>query len=115
MEIVVVFRYPDITDLDSTEATFAIDSLTDSITSAGVDCDSWHIDEALGDVPSASGQCPPVVDGKVAAAAPDLLAALRLCCERLAEWVYRGSPDDDDFEAVKAARQAIAKAEGRSE
>lgn len=52
--------------------------------------------------------------GRLFAAAPDLLAALRLCCECLAEWVDSGSLYDDDLEAVKAARKAIAKAEGRS-
>jgi hypothetical protein len=50
MEVVVVFRYPEIADPGSEEATFAIDSLTDSLKSAGVDCDSWHIEEAFGEV-----------------------------------------------------------------
>lgn len=46
------------------------------------------------------------------AAAPELLAALRQCAALLGEWVDSGSPDDADFEAVKAARKAIKKAEG---
>lgn len=50
MEVVVVFSYPSIDDPDSQEATFAIDSLTESLNFAGVDCDSWHIEEAFGEV-----------------------------------------------------------------
>lgn len=49
MEIVVVFRYQDIADPDSDEATAAVESLTIDLKNAGVDCDSWHIDEVLGD------------------------------------------------------------------
>lgn len=47
MEIVVVFRYPDITDPDSDAATAAVDSLTIDLKNAGVDCDSWHIEEVF--------------------------------------------------------------------
>lgn len=49
MEIVVVFCYPEITDVDGEEATAAVESLTIDLKNAGVDCDSWHIDEVLGD------------------------------------------------------------------
>lgn len=49
MEVVVVFRYPDIADPDGAEATAAIDALTIELTNAGVDCDSWHIAEVLAD------------------------------------------------------------------
>lgn len=49
MEIVVVFRYPDITDPDSVEATLAIEQVTEAVESAGVDCDSWHIADAFGE------------------------------------------------------------------
>lgn len=48
MEIVVVFRYPDISDPDSSEADLAVEGLTIDLKNAGVDCDSWHIDEVLG-------------------------------------------------------------------
>lgn len=47
MEIVVVFRYPDIADPDSDEADAAVESLTIDLESAGVDCDSWYIDDVL--------------------------------------------------------------------
>jgi len=49
MEIVVVFHYPDIADPDSDEATAAVESLTSDLKNAGVDCDTWHIEEVLGD------------------------------------------------------------------
>jgi hypothetical protein len=47
MEIVVVFRYPDIADCESEQATFALAALEESITAAGIDCDSWHIEEVF--------------------------------------------------------------------
>ncbi len=47
MEIVIVFRYPDIADCESDEATFALAALEESITAAGIDCDSWHIEEVF--------------------------------------------------------------------
>lgn len=50
MEIVVVFRYPDITDVESQDATNAIAILEDELKAAGIDCDSWHVEEVLGDV-----------------------------------------------------------------
>lgn len=56
MEIVVVFRYPDITDPDSEEATLAIEQVTEAVESAGVDCDSWHIEEVLGDAIDMEGE-----------------------------------------------------------
>jgi hypothetical protein len=49
MEVLVVFRYPDISDPGGADATWAIDSLTESLKGAGVDCDSWHIEEAFSD------------------------------------------------------------------
>jgi len=49
MEIVVVFCYPDITAPDSDDATAAVESLTIDLKNAGVDCDSWHIEDVLGD------------------------------------------------------------------
>ena len=48
MEILVVFRYPDIADPGSTEASQAVEGLTLDLKNAGVDCDSWHIEEVLG-------------------------------------------------------------------
>ncbi len=56
MEIVVVFRYPDIADPGSDEATAAVDSLTIDLKNAGVDCDSWHIAEVLGDAIDMEGE-----------------------------------------------------------
>jgi hypothetical protein len=49
MDIVVVFRFPDITDPDSDAADLAMESLTIDLKNAGIDCDSWHIEDALGD------------------------------------------------------------------
>ena len=47
MEILIVFRYPDIADCESEQATFALAALEESITAAGIDCDSWHIEEVF--------------------------------------------------------------------
>ena len=51
MDIVVVFRFPEIADLDGAEAAAAVDLVTLQIKEAGIDCESWHIDEVLGDTP----------------------------------------------------------------
>lgn len=48
MEIVVVFRYPDITDVEGQDATNAIAILEDELKAAGIDCDTWHVEEVLG-------------------------------------------------------------------
>jgi hypothetical protein len=48
MDIVVVFRYPDIADPDSDAADLAVDSLTIDLKNAGVDCDEWYIDDVTG-------------------------------------------------------------------
>jgi hypothetical protein len=47
--------------------------------------------------------------------AQELLAALRQCAARLAEWVDSGSRDTRDLVAIRDAEKAIAKAEGRIE
>ncbi len=47
MEVVVVFRYPDIADPESQAATDAIRILEDEVKAAGIDCDSWHVEEVL--------------------------------------------------------------------
>lgn len=52
---------------------------------------------------------------RLIAAAPELLAALRQCASRLAEWVDSGSRDTRDLVAVRDAKKAIAKAEGSGE
>lgn len=49
-------------------------------------------------------------NAKLIAAAPELIAALIACHDRLAEWVDSGSMDDADFYAVKMAKAAISKA-----
>jgi hypothetical protein len=49
MDIVVVFRYLDITDPNDAEADEVIEDLTATIEEAGVSCDSWHIEEAFGE------------------------------------------------------------------
>lgn len=47
MEIVVVFRFPDIADPDGSDADAAVDSLTIDLKNASIDCDSWHIEEVF--------------------------------------------------------------------
>jgi hypothetical protein len=49
-------------------------------------------------------------NAKVIGAAPELLAALMICCDQLAGWVDSGSGDARDFWAVKMAKAAIEKA-----
>lgn len=44
MKIVVVFDFPEISDLDSDEATFEIDSLSADINSLHY---SWYIDDVV--------------------------------------------------------------------
>lgn len=51
-------------------------------------------------------------NGRLIAAAPELLAALIACREQLAVWVDTGSLDEADFAAVKMADEAIRKAVG---
>ncbi len=47
MDVIVIFKFDGIDDPDSEAATKAIESLTIDPTNAGIDCDSWHIEEAL--------------------------------------------------------------------
>jgi hypothetical protein len=49
MDVVVVFKFPDITDPDSEAADSAIASLTLDLKNAGIDCEEWFIDDAIGD------------------------------------------------------------------
>ena len=52
MDVVVVFKFPDITDPDSDAATDAVTCLSFDLKNAGIDCDTWFIDEVIGE-PSA--------------------------------------------------------------
>jgi hypothetical protein len=49
MKVCVVFYFPDIQDAGSVEADEAIASLTIDLKNAGIDCDSWYIEEAFGE------------------------------------------------------------------
>lgn len=51
-------------------------------------------------------------NGPLFAAAPDLLAALKLCADKLALWPEGSNPEF--FPSLKAARAAISKAEGQA-
>ena len=51
-------------------------------------------------------------NGRLIAAAPELLDALRDCCGRLRQWIE--SEDEDDMEALARARALIKKIEGRT-
>lgn len=46
MKIYVVFEFPEITDPDSNEATFEIDSLSKDIDRLGY---NWYINEVIGE------------------------------------------------------------------
>lgn len=46
MKVIVVFEFPEITDANSSEATFEIDSLSDDIDSLGY---NWYITDATGE------------------------------------------------------------------
>jgi hypothetical protein len=46
VDVVVVFRFADITDPDSDAADAAIQNLEVDLTEAGIDCDEWYIDDA---------------------------------------------------------------------
>lgn len=56
--------------------------------------------------------CPEAQDAnaRLIAAAPELLAALKLCADKLAMWPEGSNPEF--FPSLKSARAAIAKAEG---
>jgi hypothetical protein len=49
-------------------------------------------------------------NGRLIAAAPELLDALKDCCHRLRQWIE--SDDDEDMEALVRARALIEKIEG---
>lgn len=50
MKIFVVFDFPEITDPDSEEATFAIDSLSGDLkTMSSTTLYQWYIDEVIGE------------------------------------------------------------------
>lgn len=49
MKVLVVFEYPDITDSNSPEADQVVAILTHDLKKAGIDCDSWNIEEAYDD------------------------------------------------------------------
>jgi hypothetical protein len=48
------------------------------------------------------------------AAAPELLAALKLCKQALKNYIDSGYDEDEDQEAYAAAMAALSKAEGRA-
>ena len=49
VDVVVVFKFDIDGGPDSEAATKAVESLTMDLTNAGIDCDSWHIEEVLGE------------------------------------------------------------------
>lgn len=49
MEVVVVFCYRDISDVDGQDADAAIATLEHRLKAAGIACDSWAVVEALSD------------------------------------------------------------------
>jgi hypothetical protein len=49
LDVVVVFKFPDITDPDCDAATSAVECLSIDLKNAGIDCDTWFIDEVLGE------------------------------------------------------------------
>lgn len=49
MEVVVVFCYRDISDVDGQDAADAIAVLEHNLKAAGIECDSWSVVEALSD------------------------------------------------------------------
>jgi len=52
MKIVVIFDFPEIKDVESEEATFAIDSLSNDLEiMSNTTLYQWYIDEAFGDIP----------------------------------------------------------------
>lgn len=46
MKVYVVFDFPEISDPDSEEATFEIDSLSEDINGLGY---NWYIDDTIGE------------------------------------------------------------------
>lgn len=46
MKVIVVFEFPEITDANSNEATFEIESLSEDINGLGY---NWYIDDATED------------------------------------------------------------------
>ena len=56
----------------------------------------------------------PKVTTRLCAAAPDLLAALKLCLPIMAEEYILYGPNEPETRAVRAVRAAIAAAEGET-
>ena len=52
MKVHVVFEFPEISDVNGEDATFAIDVLTQDLEGFAVDSgyDDWYIDDATGDI-----------------------------------------------------------------
>lgn len=51
MKVIVVFDFPEIKDVNSEEATFIIDSLSDDLEDFASDGEyEWYIDDAVGEV-----------------------------------------------------------------
>lgn len=49
MKVYVVFEFPEITDANSEDATFAIDSLSEDLEGFAIEGEyDWHIDDAVG-------------------------------------------------------------------
>lgn len=50
MKVYVVFDFPEITDVNSEDATFAIDSLSEDLEGFCMDGEyDWYIDDAIGE------------------------------------------------------------------
>jgi hypothetical protein len=47
MQVIVVFQYPDIVDLKGHRADLTISELTLELKNAGINCDSWAIEEVM--------------------------------------------------------------------
>lgn len=51
MKVIVVFDFPEITDVNSEDATFAIDSLSEDLEGFGRDGEyDWYIDDAVEEI-----------------------------------------------------------------
>lgn len=48
MQVLVVFQYPEIVELNGHQADLTIEELTLELKNAGISCASWAIEEVMG-------------------------------------------------------------------
>jgi hypothetical protein len=75
----------------------------------------WEVNDPYGRTATVYGNEEGAANARLIAAAPELLAALKLCKQAVKNYIDWGGGEDEDDQAYASAVAAISKAEGRGE